>query len=52
MLLALERGARLRRDLSDNWDLWQQFDKPVEQVREEVGCLPLEALGARAGAEA
>jgi hypothetical protein len=40
MLRALERGARMKVDLSDRWDFWPYLARPIEDVRRELGVLP------------
>jgi ubiquinone biosynthesis protein Coq4 len=38
---ALERGARVKRDLYDpSWDYWADFPLPIEEVREKYGVAP------------
>jgi len=34
---SLERGSRVRVDLSEHWDHWAWLDKPIEVVRAELG---------------
>lgn len=40
------RGAALRRDISEGWDFWGDFTRPVEELRRELNVLPVEAFGA------
>jgi hypothetical protein len=40
VLHALERGSKVKVDLSDHWDHWQWVDKPVEEVRAALGIAP------------
>lgn len=37
---AIERGANVKVDLSDHWDHWPWFDKPIDEVRRELGISP------------
>jgi hypothetical protein len=37
VLTALQRGAACRVDLSDHWDFWPAFSRPLEEVRAELG---------------
>jgi hypothetical protein len=39
---AFARGAACKVDLSDRWDYWPLFAKPLELVRAELGVPPLE----------
>lgn len=34
---ALERGSRVKVDLSDHWDFWPLLDRPLAEVRRELG---------------
>jgi ubiquinone biosynthesis protein Coq4 len=36
-LHAVERGERVKIDLSDKWDFWPHVAKPLAEVREELG---------------
>lgn len=38
---ALARGAAVRRDLSVDWDYWPDLERPLEDVRRELGVPPL-----------
>ncbi|MCA9586980.1 MAG: TerB family tellurite resistance protein [Myxococcales bacterium] len=40
VLRALERGAALRRDLSDGWDYWPELSRPLDDVRRDLGVPP------------
>jgi hypothetical protein len=39
-LEAVERGARMNTDLSDNWDFWPLVGLPIDEVRERLGIAP------------
>lgn len=41
-ILAYERGARVRVDLTDCWDFWPLLPRPLDAVRRELGVPPLE----------
>ncbi|MFO0658807.1 MAG: hypothetical protein U0165_03090 [Polyangiaceae bacterium] len=34
---AVERGMAMKIDISDNWDAWPYFERPIEDVRAELG---------------
>jgi hypothetical protein len=40
---AVERGSRVRLDLSDRWDHWAWVAKPLAEARAELGIEPLAA---------
>lgn len=42
-MIALARGAACKVDLSDHWDCWPYFPRPLEDVRRELGIPPLAA---------
>jgi hypothetical protein len=44
VLRALERGAACKVDLSQDYDLFADKDRPLEEVRERLGVLPLERV--------
>jgi len=44
VMQALGRGAACRVDLSDGYDLFADQDRPLEEVRAELGITPLPAL--------
>jgi hypothetical protein len=51
VMTALARGAELRDDLSDGWDIWAHAQKPLSQVRAELGmqtAVPAEAAAVSA----
>jgi hypothetical protein len=33
VLRAMERGAKINRDLTDHWSYWEDFEQPIEAVR-------------------
>lgn len=37
LMVGLERGMQARRDLMDGWDYWNDFSRPVAELREEFG---------------
>jgi hypothetical protein len=37
---ALERGGKVRVDLSDGWNHWEYVDKPIDEVRRLLGVEP------------
>jgi ubiquinone biosynthesis protein Coq4 len=37
---ALERGSRVKVDLSDHWDHWAYVARPIDDVRRELGIEP------------
>lgn len=37
---AIARGAAMKRDISVDWDYWRAFDRPLEEVRQELGVPP------------
>lgn len=39
-LHAIERGAAMNTDLSDNWDFWPYVERPIDDVREALGLQP------------
>ena len=39
----MQRGSGCRIDLSDGWDHWPYMDRPLEQVRHELGIAPRQA---------
>jgi hypothetical protein len=41
VMVALARGAACKVDLSDGWDLFAHAEKPLEEVRRELGIPPL-----------
>ena len=41
MMIALQRGAAMDRDLTDAWDWWPVMDRPLEEVRRDFGIPPL-----------
>lgn len=43
VLTALYRGAACKVDLSDHWDFWQHMQRPLAEVRAELGIPPLNA---------
>jgi hypothetical protein len=43
VLRALERGAACKVDLTDHWDPWPYFERPLGEVRAELGIAPVEA---------
>jgi hypothetical protein len=44
VLTALHRGASCRIDLSEGYDVFADKDRPLEELRAELGIPPLEAL--------
>jgi hypothetical protein len=36
-IAAMQRGARLNRDLTNNWDYWPELERPIEDVRRDYG---------------
>lgn len=40
------RGAALRRDISEGWDFWTDFPRPLAELRRELNVLPLEEIRA------
>jgi tellurite resistance protein len=40
-IAAIQRGSRVKLDLSDNWDHWAWIGKPLEEARRELGIDPL-----------
>ncbi len=38
------RGALIKRDISTDWDFRAEWTRPVEQVRAELGVVPLDAV--------
>ncbi len=38
---ALRRGAAMNTDLSEGWDPWTVMDKPLDELRSELGVPPL-----------
>ncbi|MBX3228474.1 MAG: hypothetical protein KIT84_07470 [Labilithrix sp.] len=40
---ALERGSKVKRDLSDRWDFWPEMRRPIDDVRRDLGIDPDEA---------
>jgi hypothetical protein len=40
---AVERGSKMRLDLSDRWDHWAWVAKPLAEARAELGIEPLAA---------
>ncbi len=40
VIQGLERGSKVSRDLISDWDPWDDFDKPLEAVRELYGIAP------------
>ncbi len=34
------RGSQVRRDLSEGWDFWADFPRPLEELRRELNVLP------------
>jgi hypothetical protein len=39
-LHALERGGKVRLDLSDRWDFWPEVRRPIDEVRGDLGIEP------------
>jgi len=39
MMQALARGTAMTRDLMDGWDYWADFERPVAEVRAEMGIV-------------
>jgi hypothetical protein len=52
MLLELERGNGVARDLGDRWDFWESLELPIDVARERLGIAPVDALVAPRPAEA
>jgi hypothetical protein len=44
VLQALHRGAACKLDLSEDFDVFENKDRPLEQVRAELGIPPLESV--------
>ena len=40
IIQGLERGSKVSRDLISDWDPWDDFDKPLEEVRDMYGIAP------------
>jgi hypothetical protein len=40
VIQGLERGSKVSRDLISDWDPWDDFDKPLEVVRDLYGIAP------------
>ncbi len=40
VLRAFARGAAVNRDLSDHWDYWPLLERPLDDVRRELGVPP------------
>lgn len=40
-IVAYERGAQLKCDLSDHWDFWPEMRRPVGDVRKDLGVVAL-----------
>lgn len=38
LLDAYHKGKQMKIDLYDNWDYWQAFSRPIDEVRESLGC--------------
>jgi hypothetical protein len=47
VMTALSRGAACTVDLSDHWDFWPLFPRPLEEVRAELGIPALSCDVAR-----
>ncbi|MET0595507.1 MAG: hypothetical protein ABW133_22600 [Polyangiaceae bacterium] len=43
VMTALARGAACKIDLSDHWDFWSYLERPLDEVRAELGVTPLAA---------
>jgi hypothetical protein len=39
-LRAMERGSKVRLDLSDHWDFWPEVRRPIDEVRRDLGIDP------------
>jgi len=44
-LLAIQRGAALPIDLSDNWNFWDYIELPLEEARSRLGVPPKTEFG-------
>lgn len=40
LVRAFARGARMTIDLTEGWDFWAAFDRPVEELRRDYGIEP------------
>ncbi len=45
ILLELERGSALSRDLGDGWDFWPYMELPIDDARARLGIPPHPAAG-------